>query len=459
MAGSKSGSYYDGFNQKLFSSITREYRHCLEIGCAHGNLAASLKQKYPNLYYVGVDISQEALSMAANRLDLAVELDIASISKYEYSKYLGAKQFDLIILGDVLEHIPSPGIVLEGLKQISTLDAELRICIPNMTNIMVLERLVSGDFGYDEMGILDNTHLRFYSPSLMVKDMLDAGWLPNMLDAYSVDLRDEPHVRSIINAACQLGVPPKKAIANLATVQTVFSAVRHSAAHVNLHSLPGISVIVPVNKRWQYEMNISRSPGLKDINAEIIPVFGARNAAEAYEIGAHKASYPWRLFVHQDVYVPKGCGALIAHELIALEATGSNLVPIGFIGGEIQNASSPGAKCLAHRGLLVDRVYPNCLRNNPPSSSASTLDELAILLHADSPFKIDPSLGWHTWATDLCLQAEYYFGKPCAKVLRVPLFHNSLQVDMPEEWGISARVLAQKWPLKGVIHTLCGLIQ
>jgi hypothetical protein len=64
------------------------------------------------------------------------------------------------------------------------------------------------------------------------------------------------------------------------------------------------SVIVPVNRPWQFSLNIERSPGLKEVGAEIITVHGAASAAEAYATGASKAVHPWRLMVHQDVYFP-----------------------------------------------------------------------------------------------------------------------------------------------------------
>jgi hypothetical protein len=86
-----------------------------------------------------------------------------------------------------------------------------------------------------------------------------------------------------------------------------------------------------------------------------------------------------------------------------------------------------------------------------------SLDELAICLHRDSAVAIDPTLGWHLWATDLCLQAQHLAGRPIAQILDVPLFHNSVgDYQVPPEFNDSAVRLLGKYPHLPMIPTLCG---
>ena len=59
------------------------------------------------------------------------------------------------------------------------------------------------------------------------------------------------------------------------------------------------------------------------------------------------------------------------------------------------------------------------------SAAALSIDEFAVALHRDATVAIDATLGWHLWATDLCLQAEQQHGRAVAQILQVPLFHNS----------------------------------
>ena len=76
-------------------------------------------------------------------------------------------------------------------------------------------------------------------------------------------------------------------------------------------------------------------------------------------------------------------------------------------------------------------------------------------------FKVqpDPALGWHLWATDLCLQAETIAGVPVAKIIEIPLFHNSVTAhQLPQEFHHSAERLLAKYPQRSSIPTLCGSI-
>jgi hypothetical protein len=72
--------------------------------------------------------------------------------------------------------------------------------------------------------------------------------------------------------------------------------------------------------------------------------------------------------------------------------------------------------------------------------------------------RIDPALGWHLWATDLCLAAicdHHVF----PRIVRLPLFHNSRTGwQLPAAFHASAELLARKWAGFGPIHTLCGVI-
>jgi hypothetical protein len=87
------------------------------------------------------------------------------------------------------------------------------------------------------------------------------------------------------------------------------------------------------------------------------------------------------------------------------------------------------------------------------------MDEFAIALHRDAAVCIDATLGWHLWATDLCLQAQQRAGQACGHVLEVPLFHNSTTAySLPQAFHDSARVLLEKHAALDQVPTLCGRI-
>ncbi|TXC65324.1 hypothetical protein FSC37_01995 [Piscinibacter aquaticus] len=142
-----------------------------------------------------------------------------------------------------------------------------------MAHLSVIERMIAGDISYDSMGLLDQTHVRFYSPASAFKTFLDAGWLPHLQDQYRVEVPQTHFAAKIVEAAQLLGLPAETAVRNLGCYQMVI-VCRKWAMEPLRGAGPSAppSVIVPVNRPWQYELNIARSPGLKEIDAEIIPV-------------------------------------------------------------------------------------------------------------------------------------------------------------------------------------------
>jgi hypothetical protein len=151
------------------------------------------------------------------------------------------------------------------------------------------------------------------------------------------------------------------------------------------------------------------------------------------------------------VYWPVGTGFALAQQLGAADAAGMQQLPIGFAGID-GVGDQPGS--LRHAGMVIDR---RALFWHGRSAGAVSLDELAICLHRDSAVVIDPTLGWHLWATDLCLQAQAMAGRPIAQILNVPLFHNSVgDYQVPPEFNDSAVRLLAKYPQHATIPTLCG---
>lgn len=432
----------------MLEAIPRQARRVLELGCADGQLGQRFKAEHPSVEWHGVERSPQAAAAAAHHLDRVHVLDLDR----DPLDALGSS-FDTIVIGNLLEHLSDPLRLLSLLQDLSTDDATLVCCLPNMGHASVLERLLTGDMSYDETGLLDPTPVRLYTLASATKLFLDCGWMPHLNDQYRVEPAVSPLSEALVAAAGALGVPADTARRQFGQYQMILSARRWSMDILRqpAASLP-FSVIVPVTRPWQYELNIARSPGLKEVGAEVIVVQGASSAAEAYASGAAQANHPWLLMAHQDVYFPQGSGLAISRHLAALEQAGRGLVPVGFAGV----ARSDGGQGLRQAGLVIDR---GVRFDHGGSHRAVSLDELAIALHRDSPVQPDPALPWHLWATDLCLQAESMAGEPVAEVLEVPLFHNSLNdYRLPEAFHQAAAMLLAKHGPQRRLHTLCGVI-
>ena len=125
--------------------------------------------------------------------------------------------------------------------------------------------------------------------------------------------------------------------------------------------------------------------------------------------------------------------------------------PVGFAG---LAAAGEGVR---HAGMVVDRTS---LFHHAATDAAVSIDEFAVALHRDAACAIDPALGWHLWATDLCLQARARTGRPAARIVDVPLFHNSTTgYTLPEAFHASGQVLLDKHPQLTSVPTLCGELE
>lgn len=441
-------NYYDGINVKLLEAIPHDAKRVLELGCAKGLLGQKFKERHPGVYWHGIDISADAAQHAASVLD---QVDVLDLDAQDL--VFSGEKFDTIVMGDLLEHLKNPTRVLDALYEITKPDACVVCCVPNMSHYSVLQRMVAGDISYDRNGLLDQTHLRFYSPSSLFKLLLDSGWIPNMKDHYSTDLPQSALTLGLIEAAKDMGLPPATAARNLSLYQMIVVGRkwRMDVLRKESRKVP-FSVIVPVNRPWQCDLNILRSPGLKEAGIPVVCVESAQSAADAFQKGLPQTQTPWVILAHQDMYFPSGTGVAIAAELAAIEDAGLAGTPVGFAGVAVEPNQD-----LRYAGWVVDRLN---FFQHPASGAVVSLDELAVALHRNSKIQIDPRLGWHLWATDLCLQAEQHAQRPIAQVLEVPIFHNSFNdFTLPESFHQSAKILRDKYPQKKGIMTLCGLIE
>ena len=364
-----------------------------------------------------------------------------------------AGSIDLLLLSPGFFALTDADRWLARLGECCAPGARLSLALDNGCTLERMARLLEA--GTAAAGDPQHDPARAHAPATVYKLLLDAGWLPDLKAQRRTEVPESVFSARLIAAAMALGLPRQTAQRNLGlqTMVVVCEKLALQPPSAATRYAP-FSVIVPVNRPFELALNIERSPGLREVGAQVIPVVGARSAADAFERGAAQATQPWRLFVHQDVYFATGTGFMIAERLGTLQADGRHAAPVGFAGlhGE-QGPAGP----VRYAGQVVDRTQ---LFDHPASSSAVSIDEFAIALHADSPLAPDASLGWHLWATDLCLQALVLGGAPCGEILRVPLFHNSTTgYTLPAEFHESAQVLLDKYTHLSRVSTLCGLIE
>lgn len=151
---------WNGKNQKV-----------LDIGCGEGFFAEKLVEAGNQV--VGVDL----LSQPRHRDILADYIQADLDQGLEQAlPALGASRFDRVLLQDVLEHVRNPAKLLTDCHQLLTPQGLLLVSVPNVANITVRLALLFGRFEYAERGILDKTHIRFYTRKSARRLLESAGY-------------------------------------------------------------------------------------------------------------------------------------------------------------------------------------------------------------------------------------------------------------------------------------------
>ena len=217
-----------------------------------------------------------------------------------------------------------------------------------MSHITVLERMIAGDITYDDNGLLDKTHLRFFSPASITKALLDSGWMPNLADYYTSGYPNRVFAERIMAAGEALGMPIASVQRSVYVYQLILESIK--APEISVADGPPITVIVAVNRDNQLSANLLHSPGLAEINPQIVTVRDATSAAEAYERGLAQAEAPWVIYAHQDVYFPKGSGYALRRLFSSIPERELADTIVGFAGIALDEQSRA-----MKAGLAIDR--------------------------------------------------------------------------------------------------------
>ena len=163
------GGYYRSPRPELAAHVPKHTVRLLDCGCGGGEFGLSLKRQGVQ-EVVGIEIVERAWELAKRVLDDAL---LGSIEDMELP--FEDEHFDCVVFGDVLEHLVDPAKALRKVSRVLSKDGVIVMSIPNVRFWQTVEMHVNGRWQYEDAGIMDRTHLRFFCASDMQQMVMDAG--------------------------------------------------------------------------------------------------------------------------------------------------------------------------------------------------------------------------------------------------------------------------------------------
>jgi 2-polyprenyl-3-methyl-5-hydroxy-6-metoxy-1,4-benzoquinol methylase len=172
-------SYYRNERRPLSVHISQGANVVLDLGCGAGHFGAYLKRSGKAATVVGIELFLAAATEARSHLDAVICADLDHYDFRSMKADLGYDKFDFITCADVLEHVRDPWKTLSELARHLKDDGRIIVSVPNVRHWTVLGPLLfKGRWNYRDAGIMDRTHLRFFTKATATELVCAAGLVP-----------------------------------------------------------------------------------------------------------------------------------------------------------------------------------------------------------------------------------------------------------------------------------------
>ena len=212
---------HEGHNPDLLEMIPADTRRVIEVGCSSGALARAFKQT-GDAHWVGVEIDPAYAEVAEQHCDY---LEVENIEHCDSDFYMKYADRDCWVFGDCLEHLQDPWQVLSSIRAVIPRDGTVVACIPNAQHWSLVIKQALGAFFYEDSGLLDRTHLRWFSRLTMTQLFESQGF---KITTLKPRIFDEParetFLPSIHHIAQTAGVDPETVLRDSLPLQYVLCA-------------------------------------------------------------------------------------------------------------------------------------------------------------------------------------------------------------------------------------------
>ncbi len=161
---------YDTFNPEIYRLIGSGI-NVLDVGCGTGLLGKHLKQE-KKCQVFGIELNEDAADLAAKMYDKVIVSDVEKFNDLQ----IPLEYFDVIVFADILEHTKMPHEILCHFKKYLSPSGFVLISVPNVAHWRMRLNLLSGNFNYLDRGVLDRTHLRFFTQRTLEAMLIESGF-------------------------------------------------------------------------------------------------------------------------------------------------------------------------------------------------------------------------------------------------------------------------------------------
>ncbi len=168
-------SYYTQIRTELFQFFEKPVDSVLELGCGTGATLVALQEKKLAKTVVGIEYFEPAFQRAKKVLDKAYTVDLENgneIEKFEKNSH----KFDVILMPDILEHLRHPEAILARAYRWLKPNGFIVVSVPNIRHYSVLKMLLRGRWDYEDAGIMDRTHVHFFTKANIIEMIEAAGF-------------------------------------------------------------------------------------------------------------------------------------------------------------------------------------------------------------------------------------------------------------------------------------------
>lgn len=219
----KSTPLHGNLNAELLELMPTDARRVVDVGCMAGTLAQAYLQRNPGCDYIGIELDADYAELAGRHCRRVIVGNIEHLADAEFRTLLPA---DCWAMGDVLEHLYDPWRLLRTIRASAGPGSCIVACVPNAQHWSVQQRLCSGLFRYEAEGLLDRTHIRWFTRVTLWELFESCGF---QVAASTMKIHPEPMPErlelGLRRFAKSVGADPDQAIRDATPYQWVVKAV------------------------------------------------------------------------------------------------------------------------------------------------------------------------------------------------------------------------------------------